>query len=218
MKKLLLLFLFYLTFASLYSQEYYDKDFMSGTTNELLAILNKNIAIDKEHLNLRIEYHDSNTIIISGTERNKNKCYLSCVDYDILNPVINFKFELKNIDNSTWNINVLKMTHSFVSGYGDVSWLPKKKLNEVRDELVYIKMNDIKFDITENFVKYTQKLEGEIIYNEQQSSNMELKKKERKKHKREYEKLKTEYTINNKIIRHCLMLITRFKIYYIYEK
>ena len=176
----------------------------------------KNIAIDKENYNISLDYIDDNTDLIIFTGKAKGVGRLTANTFDAITGEIDFKMELKyNQTTQQYILKILEMIFKYrVGTNSDVSYLPKDMLSEIGDELRYIIIYGPDFELTPYFIERVKKMKLEMDTNLANSQNRELKKKERKKAKREYESNAIKYKVYNSTYIEMKLLITKLYLNY----
>lgn len=176
----------------------------------------KNIAIDKENYNISLDYIDDNKDLIIFTGKAKGVGRLTANTFDAITGEIDFKMELKyNQTTQQYILKILEMIFKYrVGTNSDVSYLPKDMLSEIGDELRYIIIYGPDFELTPYFIERVKKMKLEMDTNLANSQNRELKKKERKKAKREYESNAIKYKVYNSTYIEMKLLITKLYLNY----
>lgn len=176
----------------------------------------KNIAIDKENYNISLDYIDDNKDLIIFTGKAKGVGRLTANTFDAITGEIDFKMELKyNQTTRQYILKILEMIFKYRVGINsDVSYLPKDMLSEIGDELRYIIIYGPDFELTPYFIERVKKMKLEMDTNLANSQNRELKKKERKKAKREYESNAIKYKVYNSTYIEMKLLITKLYLNY----
>ena len=176
----------------------------------------KNIAIDKENYNISLDYIDDNKDLIIFTGKAKGVGRLTANTFDAITGEIDFKMELKyNQTTRQYILKILEMIFKYrVGTNSDVSYLPKDMLSEIGDELRYIIIYGPDFELTPYFIERVKKMKLEMDTNLANSQNRELKKKERKKAKREYESNAIKYKVYNSTYIEMKLLITKLYLNY----
>ena len=176
----------------------------------------KNIAIDKENYNISLDYIDDNKDLIIFTGKAKDVGRLTANTFDAITGEIDFKMELKyNQTTQQYILKILEMIFKYrVGTNSDVSYLPKDMLSEIGDELRYIIIYGPDFELTPYFIERVKKMKLEMDTNLANSQNRELKKKERKKAKREYESNAIKYKVYNSTYIEMKLLITKLYLNY----
>lgn len=176
----------------------------------------KNIAIDKENYNISLDYIDDNKDLIIFTGKARGVGRLTANTFDAITGEIDFKMELKyNQTTRQYILKILEMIFKYrVGTNSDVSYLPKDMLSEIGDELRYIIIYGPDFELTPYFIERVKKMKLEMDTNLANSQNRELKKKERKKAKREYESNAIKYKVYNSTYIEMKLLITKLYLNY----
>lgn len=200
MKRLFIFILYFLTLQESFSQIlnssnlYYD-----CSENDFIQKLEKWVAINKnEELNIDYINKDKGELIISGTY-NPLKSGLYATSFDILKPYITYSIEFTCKENEC-NYSFKNTTYYFKSSYGDVSYIPKKYLDETEIELNEIIANDAKYVIDESF-KYSIEYDQEKMNSYKKiADDVNQKKNIRKKNLEMYNKYVIENKVYKKII------------------
>lgn len=217
-KLCLMLFVTLLSSNSLVAQEVLNDTIMTlKEKDDFVTSFKKNVAIDKEGYNIIIDYVEDNfnTLIFSGVAKNVGG--LTANSTGAISGTLEFKVELTYQEsNEKWLFKPQKLFFTYrAKRNSNFAYLPTSILEEVKDELVTIEIYGPQFELDSYFFK---KLDEYKVRKDElliASENEELKKKERKRAKKEYESVAIKYKVYNDVYRGAKSIMTRLKLYYL---
>ena len=211
--KLAIHFFFFLAPLFTFAQKIFV-DTLYCDKNRLL----KNIAIDKEDFDIIIDYIDDEKreIIFSGTA--KDLTSLRATQYDVLTETLDFKVRLSYIDDERVVLIPEELEYQFkVNRATDFSYMSSEVLKQIKQELEILSIYGPNFKIDSYFQKKLFEYEDEMKQKKILSENPNIKKKERKNAENEYKKLVVKHNMYDSMFSETKNLITRLKLYYIFE-
>ena len=176
----------------------------------------RNIAIDKENYKIFLDYCDDNKDLIIFSGRAKEVGRLTANIHKVLTGEIDFKMELK-YDNASQSyiLKVQKMVFEYKAGTNsDFDYMSSDLISELSDELRYVRVYGPDFELTSYFIERVNEYKSEMENHLARSENMELKKKERKRARSEYESSAIKYKVYNSAYTEMKSLMTRLYLYY----
>lgn len=213
------LLMFIIPMSAMAQEVFKETIITSKSKDAFIEAFKKNIAIDKEDFNIYIDYIDEskNTLIFSG--RAKGMGRLKSCSSNVLTDEIDFKIKLSyKHDSKNFILEPQKLVLTYKAGSTrDFSFMPTDILRELREELIIVEVYGPDFEVNSYFMERLKEYKEQAEKYLAQSENMELKKKERKKAKREYENISVKYKVYNDVHSAISQFLTRLKLYYFYE-
>ena len=198
------------------AQEEFTKNISAQNKIATYENFKKNIAIDKENYNIFLDYSDDNKDVIIFSGKAKEVGRLTANIHKVLTGEIDFKMELKyDNTNQSYVLKVQKMVFKYKAGTNSsFNYMSSNLLSELNDELTYVTVYGPDFELTPYFIERVNEYKSEMENHLARSENMELKKKERKKARNEYERSAIKYKIYNSAYSEMKLLMTQLYLYY----
>lgn len=209
-----LLVLFIPIFAT--AQEEFTRTISAENKIAIFEKFKKNIAIDKENYNISLDYIDNNKDLIIFSGKAKDVGRLTANTFNVLTGEIDFKMELKyDHAEQKYILKAQKMVFTYKAGpNSDFGYMSSDILSKMSDELTYVRIYGPDFELTPYFIEKVKEYKSDMENHLANSENLELKKKERKRAKKEYESSAIKYKVYDSAYSEMRYLMTMLYLYY----